>query len=160
MSRRWTNSGAAQPPHQPHGLLRYPHWFWGFTGGAQLPGCPGLLLNACVHARVQLFCDLVDCSPARLLYPWDFPGENPGVGCHFLLQGIALNQGLNPHLLCLLHWQVGSLPLSQMGSPCFPEQQPRTWTLPVCMSVLWAIPSNPRLRSMKGEARSNRHANP
>ena len=24
-------------------------------------------------------------SPARLLYPWDFPGKNTGVGCHFLL---------------------------------------------------------------------------
>ena len=23
---------------------------------------------------------------ARLLCPWDFPGKNPGVGCHFLLQ--------------------------------------------------------------------------
>ena len=22
---------------------------------------------------------------ARLLYPWDFPGKNTGVGCHFLL---------------------------------------------------------------------------
>ena len=25
-------------------------------------------------------------KPARLLYPWDFPGKNTGVGCHFLLQ--------------------------------------------------------------------------
>ena len=25
--------------------------------------------------------------PARLLRPWDFPGKNTGVGCHFLLQG-------------------------------------------------------------------------
>ena len=23
-----------------------------------------------------------------LLCPWDFPGKNTGVGCHFLLQGI------------------------------------------------------------------------
>ena len=30
---------------------------------------------------------------------WDFPGKNPGMGCHFLLQGIFLTQGLNPHLL-------------------------------------------------------------
>ena len=26
----------------------------------------------------------------RLLCPWDFPGKNTGVGCHFLLQGIFL----------------------------------------------------------------------
>ena len=30
---------------------------------------------------------------------------------HALLQGIFPTQGLNPPLLCLLHWQVGSLPL-------------------------------------------------
>ena len=28
--------------------------------------------------------------PTRLLCPWDFPGKNAGVGCHFLLQGIFL----------------------------------------------------------------------
>ena len=27
--------------------------------------------------------------PARLLSPWDSPGKNPGVGCHFLLQCIT-----------------------------------------------------------------------
>ena len=35
--------------------------------------------------------------PARLLCPWDSPGKNTGVGCHFLLQGIP---GSTP---CLLH---------------------------------------------------------
>ena len=30
---------------------------------------------------------------ARLLCPWDFPGRNTGVGCHFLLQGTFLTQG-------------------------------------------------------------------
>ena len=29
----------------------------------------------------------LDCSP-----PWDFPGKNMEVGCHFLLQGIFLTQ--------------------------------------------------------------------
>ena len=32
--------------------------------------------------------------------------NNTGVSCHFLLQGIFLTWGSNPHLLCLLHWQV------------------------------------------------------
>ena len=27
-----------------------------------------------------------------LLCPWNFPGKNTGVGCHFLLQGIFLMQ--------------------------------------------------------------------
>ena len=52
-------------------------------------------------------------QPARFLCPWDFPGKNTRVGCHFLFQGIFLTQGLNP---CLLHWQVNSLPLSHLGS--------------------------------------------
>ena len=25
-------------------------------------------------------------KPTRLLCPWNFPGKNIGVGCHFLLQ--------------------------------------------------------------------------
>ena len=33
---------------------------------------------------------------ARLLYPWDFSGKNTGVGCHFLLQGIFLDPGIEP----------------------------------------------------------------
>ena len=33
-----------------------------------------------------------------LLRPWDFPGKNTGVGCHFFLQGIFQTQGSNPGL--------------------------------------------------------------
>ena len=42
---------------------------------------------------------------SRFLCPWDSTGRNTGVGSHFLLQGIFLTQGLNTHLLFLLHWQ-------------------------------------------------------
>ena len=44
--------------------------------------------------------------PTRLLCPWDFPGKNNGVGCHFLLQRIFLTQRSN---LRHLHWQGGFL---------------------------------------------------
>ena len=37
--------------------------------------------------------------------------------CHALLQGIFLIQGSNLRLLCLLHWQAGSLPLAPPGKP-------------------------------------------
>ena len=47
--------------------------------------------------------------PTRILCPWDSLGKNTGVGCHFLLQGIFPTQGSNLCLLCLLHWQAGSL---------------------------------------------------
>ena len=40
-----------------------------------------------------------ELQPSRLLRPWDFPGKNTGMGCHFLLQGIFPTQGLNPGLL-------------------------------------------------------------
>ena len=64
-------------------------------------------------SHVQLLVTLWAIA-RRLLCPWDFPGKNTGVGCHALLQGIFLTQGLNPHLLCILNWQVGSLPLAQL----------------------------------------------
>ena len=56
-------------------------------------------------------------QPTRLLCPWDSPGNNTGVGCHALLQGIFPTQGLNLHLLCLLHWQVSSWPITPPATP-------------------------------------------
>ena len=29
----------------------------------------------------------MDYSPSSSFYPWDFPGKNTGMGCHFLLRG-------------------------------------------------------------------------
>ena len=57
--------------------------------------------------------------PARLFCPWNFPGKNIGLSCHLLIQGIFPTQELNLHLLCLLHWQVESLPLGHLGSPIY-----------------------------------------
>ena len=42
----------------------------------------------------------------RLLSPWNFPGKNTGVGCHFLLQRIFLTQRSNlglPHCRQMLY---------------------------------------------------------
>ena len=52
-------------------------------------------------------------------------GKNTGVGCHFLLQGIFLDQGSN---LGLPHWQADSL-LSRQGSPCNSLQYVGTYFL-------------------------------
>ena len=49
-----------------------------------------------------------------LLCPWDSPGKNTGVGCHFPLQGIFPTQGSNPGLL---HWDQILYHLSHLGSP-------------------------------------------
>ena len=72
---------------------------------------------------------------ARLLCPWDFPGKNTGVGCHFLLQGIFLTQESNPRLLCLLHQQTDSLPRRHLGSPS--KSWLQTQYLPQEMEVLF-----------------------
>ena len=64
--------------------------------------------------------------PTRSLCPWHFPDENTGVGCHCLHQGIFPTQGLN---LCLLHWQLDSLP----SEPPWKQTLRRVC---VCMCVL------------------------
>ena len=64
-------------------------------------------------SRVRLLRPL-GRQPARVLCPWDSPGKNTGVGCHFLLQGIFPNQELNPGLL---HCRKILYQLSYEGSP-------------------------------------------
>ena len=73
----------------------------------------GVLIHSVISNSLQPH----GLSPCRLLCPWNSPGKNPGVGCHFLPQGIFSTQGSNPSLLRLLHWQVGSLPLVPPGKP-------------------------------------------
>ena len=44
------------------------------------------LLQSC-----PTLCDPIDGSPpTRLPRPWDSPGKNTGVGCHFLLQCVKV----------------------------------------------------------------------
>ena len=62
--------------------------------------CPTLATSWTIVSQAPLFMN--------------FPGKNPEVGCHFLLQEIFTAQGLNR---CLLHWQADSLPLSHQRSP-------------------------------------------
>ena len=47
------------------------------TAAKSLPLCPTL-------------CDPSRWLPTRLHCPWDSPGQNTGVGCHFLLQGMKV----------------------------------------------------------------------
>ena len=71
-------------------------------------------------SRVRLFATpWHPLQPARLFCPWDSPGKNTALDCHFLPQGIFLTQGSNLCLLCLLNWKVGSLPLAPTGKPMY-----------------------------------------
>ena len=56
------------------------------------------MVVAVVHVRSVMSDSLPPhgLQPTRLLCPWDFPGKNPGVGCHALLQGIFPIQESNP----------------------------------------------------------------
>ena len=75
---------------------------------------------ACVHAKSL-------SRVWRFAAPWAaarqaplsirFSSKDNGVGCHALLQEIFLTQGSDPRLLCLLHWQAGSLALIPFGKP-------------------------------------------
>ena len=89
---------------------------WVAPGPFPAPLCCSVWSAACSVSRV---CSLRPHRlwPTRLLCPWNSPGKNAGVSCNFLLQGIFLTQGLNPQLLYLLHWQMGSSPLYHQGSP-------------------------------------------
>ena len=40
-------------------------------------------------------------QPTRLPYPWDSPGKNTGVGCHFLLQCMKVKSESEVTQLCL-----------------------------------------------------------
>ena len=73
------------------------------------------LMDVLCAMLLQLYtnlCDPLHCSPLGFS-PWD----SPGMGCHALLQQISLTQGLSLCVLCLLPWQVGSLPLVPPGKP-------------------------------------------
>ena len=48
--------------------------------------CSGYSVTSVVSDSVQP----VRWQPTRLLCPWDSPGKNTGVGCHFLLQCIPV----------------------------------------------------------------------
>ena len=74
------------------------------------------LVSGCCPSACSVVSDSLrphGLQPARRLCPWDFPGRNAGVGCHFLLQGIFPTQGSNLSLFHLLrcrwvlyHWAI------------------------------------------------------
>ena len=76
-----------------------------------------MLLLANCFSRVWLFASLWTVAHCSLCCPWDSPGKNIRVDCYACLLGIFPTQGLNLHLLYLLHWQAVSLPRVLPGKP-------------------------------------------
>ena len=78
-------------------------------------GNGSLLIPIIVLSCVQLFVTLWTVAH-QALCPWDSPGKNTGVGFYFLLWAIFPSRDWTC-VFCLLHWQVGSLPLAPPGNP-------------------------------------------
>ena len=101
-------------------ILVEPEWatlcFW---NGMQHSISTTYWMHAQSLSHVQTLCNTMDCSPPDSSVHRICPGKNTGLGCHFFLQGIFPTQRLNPDLLCFLHWQVDSLPLSHLQSPTY-----------------------------------------
>ena len=57
--------------------------FWGIANiwALSVAAAVAKSLQSCLT-----LCDPIDGSPPRLPCPWDSPGKNTRVGCHFLLQ--------------------------------------------------------------------------
>ena len=73
-------------------------------------GGGGLVTQSCLT-----LCDPMNCSPpGSSRGPWDLPGKDTAMGCHFLLQGIFQTQESNPGLL---HCRQILSQLSYKGSP-------------------------------------------
>ena len=47
---------------------------------------PDCAIQCSVTQLCPTFSNPVNCSPPRLHCPWNFPGKNTKLGCHFLLQ--------------------------------------------------------------------------
>ena len=63
-----------------------------------------LLLLAAAAKSLQscpTLCDPHRRLPTRLPHPWDSPGKNTGVGCHFLLQCMKVKTESEVAQLCL-----------------------------------------------------------
>ena len=68
------------------------------------------MLCLCVQSCLT-FCDPMAVAHQASL-SMEFPGQEYWCGLLF-----PTNQGLNPHLFCLLHWQADSLPLRHLENP-------------------------------------------
>ena len=96
-----------------------------------------LLLSHFSHVRL---CAPHRRQPTRLPHPWDSPGKNTGVGCHFLLQCMKVKSESEVDQSCptLSDPMVCSLPDSSVhgifqarvlewGAIAFSRNGPRHW---------------------------------
>ena len=95
---------------------------------------------ACSAAKSCLTLQTHGLQPARILYPWNSPGKNTGVGCHFLLQGIFPTQGSN-RISCtgrqiLYHWAIWEALEELKWDFC-------SWCLDLNLKSQWSLYTSP-----------------
>ena len=95
-------------------------------------------------------CDPIDGSPPGSPYPWDSPGKNTGVGCHFLHQCVKVKSErvrvslsaylcvswtvAPPSLQLLLSSVATSMPTTP--NPSFSFSSPSSGSHPLCSALI------------------------
>ena len=77
--------------------------------------CPTSLAVAAAAAKSLQSCPTLRPQrqlPTRLCHPWDSPGKNTGVGCHFLLQCVKVKSLRHVQLLATPWTAAYQAPLS------------------------------------------------
>ena len=76
----------------------------GFSKSSAVPSLTSMHARLVTQLCLTLRLHRVELT--RLLCPWDFPGKDPGVGCHLLLQGIFLTWDRTGHQGVISHKKV------------------------------------------------------
>ena len=128
--------GDSVTPHARSFLRSFPLWL------VQAAGCSSLCCMFSRPSGFSLFSCKVDSvsTPWAVTHhvpmesPWDFPGKNTGVGCHFLLQGIFPTQRSNTRL----PHRSGFFPAEPPGrvKKVLVTAEPPEKPVPCCLSIL------------------------
>ena len=114
-------------------------WSWGSFQAGPLGGQPSPPI--CMLTKsLQLHSTLCDHMTTAL--STGFSRQEYWSGFPALLQGVFLIQGRNSCLLCLLHWQGGSLPRVPPGKPLLPsdgdQSRGQEWSCSVLLRQAFA----------------------
>ena len=109
--------------------------------GVTLSGIVGQLcgeLGSCCCYVASVVSDSVQphrWKPTRLPRPWDSPGKNTGVGCHFLLQCMKMKCESEAAQSCPTLWSHGPQPTRLLRPWDFPGKS----TGVGCHCLLWRL---------------------
>ena len=94
-------------------------WLWSISSQSlqhHTAAAAAKLLQLC-----PTLCDPIRWQPTRLPCPWDSPGKNTGVGCHFLLQCMKVKSENEVAQLC---------PTISDSMDCSPPGSSNPWDFP------------------------------